>query len=415
MKLGFFSPEVPGHLNPMLTLAGELTRRGHETIFVGAIRGEQTVRQAGLPFHPLMPNDPRNEDLEDAFRQLATASGMTAVARTGKIYEIHTQMTVDEVPRVLDQLQFDGLVVDQMSPVAASEADRRGLPYAVVCNALPVHWDAAIPPPPMAWDFRTDWLGRTRNKLFMRMLATLNDLAVWRRGLPDPMLLIREVERGVVRIAQQPAFFEYPHDTQASKLHYTAPWHRADRDDATIDFPWDWLDGRPLIYASMGTLQNNMGYVFDAIVEAARDLPVQVVLTQGGGEVEVSAEIPDNVLFVRRAPQLRLLEKATLAITHAGMNTAMECLAHGVPMLCLPVTNDQPGVAKRVEFHGNGRLVPVRKVTSAKLKQELTRMLQDESFKQKASQFQAQLAQLDGPAMAADLIEQAIESSRKFG
>lgn len=412
MKLGFFCPEVPGHLNPMTTLARELASRGHEAVIVGASRGEKIVRQAGLPFHPLAANDPRNEVLEEAFRALATASGMTAVARTGKIYEIHTQMTRADVPRSLDQLQLDGLVIDQMSPVAAFEADRRQLPYAVVCNALPVHWDEAIPPPPLAWDFRTDWLGRTRNSLFMRMLATLNDFATWRRRLPDPMVLIRQVERGVVRVAQQPAFFEYPHDTRSSNLHYTAPWHRPDRDDTTTEFSWEWLDGRPLIYASMGTLQNNIGYVFNAIVEAARDLAVQVVLTQGGGEVNVSAEIPDNVLLVRRAPQLRLLEKATLAITHAGMNTAMECLAHGVPMLCLPVTNDQPGVAKRVEFHGNGRVIPVREVTAAKLRRELTNMLEDESFQRKASEFQAQLSQLDGPALAADLIEEAIESHR---
>lgn len=52
------------------------------------------------------------------------------------------------------------------------------------------------------------------------------------------------------------------------------------------------------------------------------------------------------------APQFAPLEKATLAITHAGLNTALEALARGVPMVAIPITNDQPGVAGRLEWLG---------------------------------------------------------------
>ncbi len=408
MKIGLFCPEVPGHLNPMTTLASELASRGHEITMVGCQRAESIVARAKLPFYPLGPDDPLNEALEEGFRFLGTTRGFQAMMQTGKIYSLHCQLSQKYISRAFDELNLDGLVVDQVCPVPALEADRRQLPYAVACNALAVYWDPLMPPPPLAWGFRDDWWGRVRNEMAKHLVLAAYYWFAADRDTADPLLLIREVERGLVHVAQQPDFFEYPRTTYPANLHYTGPWHRAERDDTTVDFPWNWLDGRPLIYASMGTLQNNLGNVFQSIIDAVKNLPMQVVLSKGGGQVNLPGELPENVLLVDRAPQLRLLEKAKLVITHAGMNTALECLAHGVPMLCLPVTNDQPGVAKRVEYLGNGRCIPVRQVTTARLKQELTRMLKDDSYQAKATQFADCLAKLDGLQMAAELIERAL-------
>jgi MGT family glycosyltransferase len=227
--------------------------------------------------------------------------------------------------------------------------------------------------------------------------------------------LIFEADHGLAQLAQQPSFFDFPRETFPPNFHYTAPWHRADRDDRTIDFPWDWLDGRPLIYASMGTLQNGLGWVFDSILEAVADLNCQVVLSKGGGEVQVKRATPNNVLLVERAPQLRLLAKARLAITHAGLNTALECLAHGVPMLCIPVTNDQPGVAKRVEWIGAGRLVPLARVTGARLKKELSELLDSPGHLDASRKWQSQLSVMSGPALAADVIESAFAKAASTG
>lgn len=412
MKIGLFCPEVPGHLNPMTTLASELSRRGHEVTMVGCQRAESIVTRANLPFYPLGADDPLNAELENGFRVLGTTSGFQAMMQTGKIYSLHSQLSQKYIPAAFDTLNFDGLVVDQVCPVPALEADRRQLPYAVACNALAVYWDPLIPPPPLAWSYRDDWYGRLRNEMAKHVVLAAYYWFANDRKSADPLLLIREFNRGVVHVAQQPDFFEYPRTFYPPNLHYTGPWHRSERDDTAVDFPWQWLDGRPLIYASMGTLQNNLSNVFQSIIEAVKDLPMQVVLSKGGGQVDLPGQLPDNVLLVERAPQLRLLERAKLVITHAGLNTALECLAHGVPMLCLPVTNDQPGVAKRVEYLGNGRCIPVRQLTTARLKQELKRILEEDSYQAKATQFAEALAKFDGPEVAAELIEQALLSKQ---
>lgn len=63
---------------------------------------------------------------------------------------------------------------------------------------------------------------------------------------------------------------------------------------------------------------------------------------------------------MKSAPQLELLKRASVCITHAGFNTVIESLANGVPQVAIPITHDQPGVAARIAdkktgvFAGNG-------------------------------------------------------------
>lgn len=180
-----------------------------------------------------------------------------------------------------------------------------------------------------------------------------------------------------------------------------------------MDFPWQRLDHRPLVYASMGTLQNNQQHIFAAICAAVRELPLQMVLTQGGAQASFQLDVPDNVILVNHAPQLKLLDRATVAITHAGLNTVLECLQRGVPMVCLPVTNDQPGVAVRVEWLGLGEMLPTGRVSAARLRSLIESVLGDDSYRNRARELQSEVRDLSGPQMAADIIERAFQTGER--
>jgi UDP:flavonoid glycosyltransferase YjiC (YdhE family) len=60
--------------------------------------------------------------------------------------------------------------------------------------------------------------------------------------------------------------------------------------------------------------------------------------------------LPDDAIIVDYAPQLQLLKKASLCITHAGINTTLESLSNGVPLVAIPIANDQPGIGARIEW-----------------------------------------------------------------
>ena len=112
-----------------------------------------------------------------------------------------------------------------------------------------------------------------------------------------------------------------------------------------IPFPWEQLTGEPLVYASMGTLQNGNVDVFRTIAAAlSRHKGLQLVLSIGNllSRDEIGT-VPNNAIVVNNAPQLELLKKASVCITHGGFNTVLEALTQGVPQIAIPVTNDQPG------------------------------------------------------------------------
>ena len=134
-----------------------------------------------------------------------------------------------------------------------------------------------------------------------------------------------------------------------------------------VSFPWERLDGRPLIYASLGTLQNGRPEIFEQIAIACAPLGVQLVVSLGNPD-RVPPKLPGDPVVVAYAPHQQLIEKATLVITHAGLNTTLTALGFGVPVLAIPITNEQPGIAARLAYCGAGKVMPVRKLNVEALK-----------------------------------------------
>jgi UDP:flavonoid glycosyltransferase YjiC (YdhE family) len=94
-------------------------------------------------------------------------------------------------------------------------------------------------------------------------------------------------------------------------------------------------------------------------------------------------------------------------ITHAGLNTTLEALARGLPMLCLPVTNDQPGIARRVEYLGAGIVMSPARASPPRIRRSLSRILREVGFRERAAILQDEISGLKGVRMAAEIIEQA--------
>jgi MGT family glycosyltransferase len=213
---------------------------------------------------------------------------------------------------------------------------------------------------------------------------------------------------GLAQVAQLPAALELPGRRLPPHAHHTGPWTDAEG-RAPVDFPWPRLDpGRPLVYASMGTLQNGVLRTFRMIAEACAGLDPQLVISLGGGqEPALLGGLPGDPIVVGYAPQLELIRRSVLTISHGGLNTALESLAWGVPMVVLPVAYDQPGVGARVEWYGAGRSIPVGRLTVDRLRAAVRTVLGDPSYRERARRLRSSIEAADGLNRAADLIEGA--------
>jgi UDP:flavonoid glycosyltransferase YjiC (YdhE family) len=110
-------------------------------------------------------------------------------------------------------------------------------------------------------------------------------------------------------------------------------------------------------------------------VAALGTMPVRALVTTGPIQM---GEPPSNVHLARFVPHTRVLPHADVVVTHAGLGTVHAALAHGLPLVCLPIGRDQPDNAARVVWHGAGlRLSP--KSSPAKITTAIDRVLGDEA------------------------------------
>ncbi|MBB5330419.1 glycosyltransferase [Tunturiibacter gelidoferens] len=139
---------------------------------------------------------------------------------------------------------------------------------------------------------------------------------------------------------------------------------------------------------------------------------IQVVLAKGSNiELADLGVIPSNVIVVDKAPQMELLKHSALCITHAGLNTALEALIQGVPMVAIPISYDQPGVATRIAYHGVGEFLEVDNISIDSLHESIQKVLRTPSYLEKAPYFSEVIAKRRGLDVAPEAIERAFEQA----
>ena len=321
----------------------------------------------------------------------------------------------DAFPRCRE-LNLDGLVVDQTFTPGATIAELLDLPFVTVCGALPMNFEPGVPPVVTGWSYRDAWWARLRNRAGQSMFEfiarsirqTIN--AVRSQHDLAPQTHVEQTYSQLAQISSAPVEFDFPRKQRPPVLHYVGPL-KSDGSRPAVEFPWGKLqEGKPLVYASMGTLQNRLQHVFRVIAEACAALDAQVVLSQGGGAPAEANGYAGNIVAVDYAPQLELLKRATLTITHAGMNTTMESLAEGVPMVAIPVTNDQPAVSARIEHSGCGIRVALSKLSVPRLRAAIERVLTEPSYRENALRLQRAIQQAGGVPRAAEIVETVIRT-----
>jgi zeaxanthin glucosyltransferase len=215
-------------------------------------------------------------------------------------------------------------------------------------------------------------------------------------------------------ITQTPKAFDFENPHWPPQFHHTGPFHDG-KGRENLDFPWERLTGEPLVYASMGTILNGRLDVFRTIVGAlARHRGLQLVLSVGDQvDPEQIGRAPNNAVIVKRAPQLELLKRTSVCITHAGLNTVLESLAQGVPQVAIPVTYDQPGVAARIAHRRTGVVTSLDKLTADHLSTLLNEVLHDPIYRDNARKLQKAIAEANGLSVAADLVEKCLGVTEK--
>lgn len=396
----------------MTALARALQRRGHQVVLYGIADCEARVRAAGVEFYRVGAEDYPPGTLRKLDERLGELKGFATFKFTVERVKNTARMILRDGPDAVRKTKVEALLVDE-ADMGGNVAEYLGLPFVSIAMFPPLVQDDRIPPFCFGWAAGQDRISRLRNELGFRLLSkvaapifkVVNDQRrAW--GLPRLKRSTDALSK-LAQIAQLPAALEFDVPGRPAVLHYTGPFVDA-KQRPTVDFPWERLDRRPLVYASLGTLQNGSESIFRIIAEGCAGLNTQLVISLGGGlDPARLGSLPGDPVIVCYAPQLEIVKRASAVITHAGLNTVLESLAEGVPLVSLPLGNDQPGVAARVRAHGAAVVIPQQSLTAGKLRSAVQTVLENPTYRDSARKLQAAFQQVDGLNRAADTIEQA--------
>ena len=402
----------------MGALGRELISRGHRVTMVHMEDVRARALKEGLEFASIGQLDHPSGSLPVSLAKLGKLDGLPALRFTVQAVRKTTEMFCRDAPAVIRERQMGMLLVDQTEPAGGSIAEHLRLPFVTVANALALNRDDQVPPPFSSWSYQPQWWARLRNKAgYTAGRAVLspvwNIITRYRNAWNLPAL--RSPDESFSRIGQicqLPREFDYPRHALPPSFHYTGPLRR--EQVTPVSFPWERLDGRPLIYASLGTLQNSREPVFRCFAEACQSLDAQLVLSHGGGLDEpTAASLGKLALVVPYAPQLELLRRAALTITHAGLNTVLDSLSNSVPLVAVPVTYEQPAIAERVRWSGAGTTIPFKSLTVDRLRSEVKQVLAGPQYRLNAQRLAASIRAGGGVSAAADHIEALGPSHRE--
>ena len=193
-----------------------------------------------------------------------------------------------------------------------------------------------------------------------------------------------------------------------ANTHLVGPATPPDARGDDVEFPWDRLDGRPLVYVAFGSVYTRLVLesLNDAIGRAAARLGVQLVVSS---EALAGRPLPPgwpaDALVLPYVPQPALLARAAAFVTHGGANSVMEGLAHGVPLLVVPLSSDQPWQAELVRRAGVGEALARHEATPELVAEALARLVDPAGApRAKARAVAESYARADGAQAAARLV-----------
>jgi len=368
-----------GHFLPLVPFARAAERAGH-IVAVGAQPGMVAfVAQMGFSAfdtggNTLLATTERTPLLEyDLAREHRAIrdnfAGRTARERAAKVRRLCESWHPDVV--VCDEMDFGALVA----------AEALGIPSATVIS---------IGSGAFVW---TQLIGEPLN-------ALRNDYGL----LPDPELTM--LRRYLILSPFPPRFRDpaNPLPPGAHSVRSVAADLAAGGEDVS------WLAGRaarPLVYFTLGTIFNlESGDLFERTLAGLRELPVDVVVTVGRElDPHVLGRQPSNVHVRSYVPQSTLLPHCDLVVSHAGSGSVIGALAHGLPMVLLPIGADQPFNAARCHDLHVGRVLNAFEATPKDVELAATAVLEDSTYSQNAKRLKAEIASLPGPEYGVRLLE----------
>jgi UDP:flavonoid glycosyltransferase YjiC (YdhE family) len=370
-------PEL-GHINATLKLASSLRLRGHLVYYLIGSDYEAYMRAQVLNFISLgdlyTPASQKSSSQLDLMEYLheARMHGWALNEYFTGVVQAFRQKIASLVPKLRPNL----FLIDPYVPDIALIARELGQPFVFLCPTL-INPLRGTP-----------------------LLTSHPDLA----KVPELILCAGE--------------FDFPQSRQSRKSprYYLGSCVDLQRKE---DVPFDWQKLDPtkrLLHCSIGSQPQNLvgaKRFFQIIIDVVSDLTYcQLIVVTGAHFANDFPSVPQNVIVVSRVPQLQIIKRADVLITHGGLSSIKEAIFLGTPMIVFPSITDQPANAARVAYHRLGVTGNMATVTREQARALIERVMQPD-FRKRVLAFQQIFQKIDAAEMDVKIVEALLASVQK--
>ncbi|MGN0132476.1 MAG: macrolide family glycosyltransferase [Lachnospiraceae bacterium] len=383
-KIVFFCIPAYGHTNPTLGVVRELVNRGHQVWYYSYNSMREKIESAGAAFVSC--------DDYDMEQKLTPKDA----ARIGKDLAFSTKIIVDTT------LALDDMVCAEMEKLK---------PDCIVADSMAI-WGKAI-----AMKLNIPFVSSTTTFAFNQYSAK-----IMKQGMGDLFKMIfsmPKINKDLKRLQDK----GYPvknildiiqNDDNTHTVVYTSPEFQPCSDTFSDKYAFVGPSVRPaeseivktkdkLVYISMGTVNNDMLPLYQNAISAFAETDYQVIMSVGNlVPIEKFGDLPENISVYSGVDQIAVLQKADAFISHCGMNSVNESLYFGVPLIMLPQTAEQGGVAEQVSRLGAG--MKLEKTDSVSIFNAVSSIFSDPSYREKAVSISDGFKRCPGAKGAADKI-----------
>ena len=389
-KIVFFCIPAHGHTNPTLGVVRELVSRGHQVWYYSYSFLREKIEAAGAIF---VSCDDYNME-----QKLSPADS----ARMGKDLAFSTRILTDTTLALDDKvcadmklLKPDCIVADSMAIWGKAVALKLNIPFVSSTTTFAFNQASA--------KIMKQSIGEMMKMLFALPKVQKDVRRLQKKGYPV---------KNILDILQN--------DNQTHTIVYTSPEFQPCAETFSDRYVFVGPSIRPvmqsiektrekLIYISMGTVNNNLLSFYKTCLSAFENTPYQVILSVGNlVSLNEFGKLPEHISVFSHVDQIAVLEKADVFISHCGMNSVNESLYFGVPLIMLPQTSEQSGVAERVSQLGAG--IRLHKPDADAIRNAVEKIFADSSYKQNAHKISDGFQKCSGSKGAADKILQVCEN-----
>lgn len=394
MKILFVNSNLYGHINPTLGLVKKLTERGNEIdYFCSDAFSEQVTKVGGncLGF---------SSKLELFLKEYKPTD------RHPFFMLMEYVLLYDEVllPEILNRLQnnsYELIICDSIFGAACFLEQITEIP--IVCS----HSSFAMSKSPMPQHMLAEGTHPQLDHCY-EVLERINS----KYNINVPTLEQVFTSKGDLNVVYTTRNFNGDPNVNEPEYLFAGPSLDRSQNGENIDFSS--VGTRTPIYISLGSLNTDYLEFYKTCISAFHDTDYYVFMSIGKKcEVSKLGKIPSNFHVKNFLPQLEILEHVQAFITHAGFNSVNEALFFGVPMLAIPLINDQYMVAKRITSMKLGISGDMKEISTTQLRDMMKTLLTDKTIKQNAILISQEMKNSINLDLVAEKIESYAKSSKE--